>query len=133
MVSLPLVRPYLKNNVMNLAVHFVACRCSWNVLFCIGSFIKAACSSNRHILALKADSKLFEEVLEPLKKATALSKSRDTDMFGNSSKDDEDTPALDQPFINPYEQVFLLNVLYVDFIYLFTFNNNFPCLNYRII
>jgi hypothetical protein len=36
-----------------------------NVLFCVGSSIKAARSSNRHILVLEADSKLFEEVLEP--------------------------------------------------------------------
>jgi hypothetical protein len=25
MISLPIVRPYLKNDVMNLAAHFVAC------------------------------------------------------------------------------------------------------------
>jgi hypothetical protein len=62
--------------------------------------IKATHSSNRHILALEADSKLFEEVLEPLKKATRVSKSRDTDMSGNSSEDDEDTPTMDQPFID---------------------------------
>jgi hypothetical protein len=70
------------------------------VLFCVGSSIKAAHSSNRHILALEADSKLFEEVLEPLKKATPLSKYRDTDMSGNSFEDHEDTPALGQPFID---------------------------------
>jgi hypothetical protein len=70
------------------------------VLFCVGSSIKVARSSNRHILALEADSKLFEEVLEPLKKATPLSKSHDTGMSGNSSEDDEDSPALDEPFIN---------------------------------
>jgi hypothetical protein len=66
----------------------------------VGSSIKAAHSSNRHILALEADSKLFEEVLEPLKKATPVSKSRDTDMYENSSKDDEDTPVMDQSFID---------------------------------
>jgi hypothetical protein len=69
-------------------------------MFCVGSSIKAAHSSNRHILALEADSKLFEEVLEPLKKATPLSKSRDIEMSGNSSEDDEGTPAKDQPFID---------------------------------
>jgi hypothetical protein len=51
-------------------------------------------------LALEADSKLFEEVLEPLKKATPVSNSCDTDMYGNSFEDDEDTPVMDQPFIN---------------------------------
>jgi hypothetical protein len=66
----------------------------------VGSSIKAARSSNRHILALEADSKLFEEVLEPLKKATPVSKSHDTDMYGNSSEDDEDTPVMDQLFID---------------------------------
>jgi hypothetical protein len=50
---------------------------------------------NRHILALQADSKLFEEILEPLKKATLVSKSRDIDMFRNSSEDDEDILAMD--------------------------------------
>jgi hypothetical protein len=69
-------------------------------MFCIGSSIKAAPSSNRHILASEADSKLFEEVLEPLKKARPLSKSHDTEMSGNSSEDDEDTPAMDQPLID---------------------------------
>jgi hypothetical protein len=69
-------------------------------MFCIGSSIKAARSSNRHILALEADSKLFEEVLEPLKKARPLSKSHDTEMSRNSSEDDEDTPAMDQPLID---------------------------------
>jgi hypothetical protein len=70
------------------------------VLSFVGSSIKAARSSNHHILALEADSKLFEEVLEPLKKATPVSKSRDTNMSGNNSEDDEDTPVMDQPFIN---------------------------------
>jgi hypothetical protein len=42
------------------------------VLFFVGSSIKAARSSNRYILELEADSKLFEEVLEPLKKATPV-------------------------------------------------------------
>jgi hypothetical protein len=70
------------------------------VLFYVGSSIKAARSSNHHILALEADSKLFEEVLEPLKKATPLSKSRDMDMSGNSFEDDEDIPTLDQSFID---------------------------------
>jgi hypothetical protein len=70
------------------------------VLSFVGSSIKAARSSNRHILALEADSKLFEEVLKPLKKATPVSKSHDTDMSGNSSEDDEETPAMDQPFID---------------------------------
>jgi hypothetical protein len=69
-------------------------------MFCIGSSIKAARSSNRHILALEADSKLFEEVLEPLKKARPLSKSYDTEMSRNSFEDDEDTPAMDQPLID---------------------------------
>jgi hypothetical protein len=69
-------------------------------MFCIGSSIKAASSSNRHILALEADSKLFEEVLEPLKKARPLSKSHDMEISGNSSEDDEDTPAMDQPLID---------------------------------
>jgi hypothetical protein len=66
----------------------------------VGSSIKAARSSNRHILALEADSKLFEEVLELLKKATPVSKSRGIDMYGNSFEDDEDTPVMDQPFID---------------------------------
>jgi hypothetical protein len=66
----------------------------------VGSSTKVARSSNLHILALEADSKLFEEVLEPLKKATPVSKSRDTDMYENSSKDDEDTPVMDQSFID---------------------------------
>jgi hypothetical protein len=35
-----------------------------------------------------------------LKKATPLSKSHDTEMFENSSEDDEDTPTMDQPFID---------------------------------
>jgi hypothetical protein len=70
------------------------------VLSFIGSSIKDARSLNCHILALKVDSKLFEEVLEPLKKATPVSKSRDTDMSRNSSEDDEDTLLLDQPFID---------------------------------
>ena len=65
------------------------------VLAFVGSSIKATCSSNRHILALEANSKLFEEVLEPLKKATLVSKSRDTDISGNSFEDDEDTPIMD--------------------------------------
>jgi hypothetical protein len=69
-------------------------------MFCIGSSIKAARSSNCHILALEADSKLFEEVLEPLKKARPLSKSHDTEMSRNSSEDDEDTPAMFQPLID---------------------------------
>jgi hypothetical protein len=69
-------------------------------MFCVGSSIKVACSSNRQILALEANSKLFEEVLESLKKATPLSKSRDTEMSGNSSKDDEGTPTKDQPYID---------------------------------
>ena len=69
-------------------------------MFYVGSSIKAARSSNRHILVLEVDSKLFEEVLEPLKKATPLSKSHDTEMFGNNSEDDEDTPTMDQPFID---------------------------------
>jgi hypothetical protein len=51
-------------------------------------------------MALEADSKLFEEVLEPLKKATPLSKSHDMEMSGNSFEDDEDTPTMDQPFID---------------------------------
>jgi hypothetical protein len=70
------------------------------VLSFVGSSIKAARSSNRHILVLEADSKLFEEVLESLEKATLVSNSRDTNMYGNSSEDDEDTPVMDQPFIN---------------------------------
>jgi hypothetical protein len=70
------------------------------VLSFVGSSIKAARSSNRHILALEADSKLFEGVLEPLKKATPESKSHDIDMSGNSSEVDEDTPAMDQLFID---------------------------------
>ena len=70
------------------------------VLFCVGSSIKATRSSNHHILALEANSKLFEEILEPLKKATLVSKCHDIDMFGNSSEDDEDTPTMDQPFID---------------------------------
>jgi hypothetical protein len=69
-------------------------------MFCIGSSIKAARSSNCHILALEADSKMFEEVLELLKKARPLSKSHDTEMSGNSFEDDEDTPAMDQPLID---------------------------------
>jgi hypothetical protein len=69
-------------------------------MFCIGSSMKAARSSNRHILALEADSKLFEEVLKPLKEARPLSKCHDTEMSGNSSEDDEDTPTMDQPLID---------------------------------
>jgi hypothetical protein len=79
---------------------FAIIQSSCIVLSFVGSSIKATRSSNRHILALEADSKLFEEVLEPLKKATPVSNSRDTDMYGNSSEDDEDTPVMDQPFIN---------------------------------
>jgi hypothetical protein len=73
------------------------------VLIYVGSSIKAARSSNRHILALKANSKLFEEVLEPLKKATPVSKSLDMDMSENAFEDDEDTPTKEQPFINLYK------------------------------
>jgi hypothetical protein len=61
----------------------------------VGSSIKAARSLNCHILAREVDSKLFEEVLKPLKKATHGSKSCDTNMYGNSSEDDEDTPVMD--------------------------------------
>jgi hypothetical protein len=70
------------------------------VLSFVGSSIKAAHSSNCHILALEADSKIFEEVLESLKKATPMSKSRDTNMSGNSSEDEEDTLVMDQLFID---------------------------------
>jgi hypothetical protein len=56
---------------------------SCNELFYVGSSIKATCSSNCHILALEADFKLFDEVLESLKKATPLSKSLDSYMSGN--------------------------------------------------
>ena len=69
-------------------------------MFYVGSSFKAAHSSNRHILALEVDSKLFEEVLELLKKATPLSKSHDTEMSGNKSKDDKGTPTKDQSFID---------------------------------
>jgi hypothetical protein len=67
------------------------------VLICVGSSIN---SSIHHILALKAKSKLFEEVLEPLKKTMPLSKSLDIDMSKKATKDDEDTLAKEQPFIN---------------------------------
>jgi hypothetical protein len=70
------------------------------VLICVGSSIKAACSSKCHNLALEANSKLFKEVLESLKKVTPLSKSLDMDMFENAFEDDEDTLVKDQPFIN---------------------------------
>jgi hypothetical protein len=73
------------------------------MLFCVGSSIKAARSSNRHILALKANSKLFKDVLEPLKKTTLQSKSINIDMSENATKNDEDTLAKEQPFINLYE------------------------------
>jgi hypothetical protein len=67
------------------------------MLFCVGSSIKVARALSRHILALEADSKLFEEVL---KKTTPQSKSIDMDMSKNAFKDDEDTLAMEQPFIN---------------------------------
>jgi hypothetical protein len=70
------------------------------VLVYVGSSIKAARSSNRHILVLEANSKLFEEVLETLKETTLLSKSLDMDMSENAFEDDKDIPAKEQPFIN---------------------------------
>jgi hypothetical protein len=82
------------------------------VLFCIGSSIKAARSSNRHTLALKADFKLFKEVLQPLNKTKPLSKSLDIDMSKNATEDDEDNPAKEQLFINLWNK-FSYSICYV--------------------
>jgi hypothetical protein len=56
----------------------------------VGSSIKAIHSLNCHILALEANTKLFDEVLEPLKKIMPLSKYLKMDMFKNTIEDDED-------------------------------------------
>jgi hypothetical protein len=55
------------------------------MLFYVGSSIKALRSSNCHILASEANSKLFDEVLKPLKNTKPLSKSPDIDMSENTT------------------------------------------------
>jgi hypothetical protein len=62
-----------------------------------GSSIKAARLSSRHILALESDSKLFDEVLKPLKELVIVptnSNVNDDDM----ELDSDSSPLIDKPF-----------------------------------
>lgn len=62
-----------------------------------GSSIKAARLSSRHILALESDTKLFDEVLKPLKELVMVSTNsnlNDDDM----ELDGDSSPLIDKPF-----------------------------------
>ncbi len=60
-----------------------------------GSSIKAAHSSNRHILALESDAKLFDEVLKPLQTPTIISKALDSTTTDDGMEIDDDSPIED--------------------------------------
>lgn len=64
-----------------------------NIVFHPGSSIRAAHSSNRHILALESDAELFDEVLKPLQTPT-----NDTSCDGMDF--DDDTPIEDAALLN---------------------------------
>ena len=67
-----------------------------NIVFHPGSSIRAAHSSNRHILALDCDAKLFDEVLKPLQTPTI-----DTSCDGMNF--DDDTPIEDPALPSLFE------------------------------
>lgn len=68
------------------------------VLQHVGSSIKAARLSNRHILALENDIELFDEVLEPLKQSVPLSSDPNLQNDDNMEVDDDSSPVIDKPF-----------------------------------
>jgi hypothetical protein len=60
-----------------------------------GSSIKAAHSSNRLILALESDAKLFDEVLKPLQTPPPVSKALDSTTTCDGMEIDDDSPIED--------------------------------------
>ena len=68
------------------------------VLQHVGSSIKAARLSNRHILALESDVKLFDEVLKPLKQSVVLPSNPNLHNDDNMEVDGDSSPVIDKPF-----------------------------------
>ena len=68
------------------------------VLQHVGSSIKAAQLSNRHIWALESDVELFDEVLEPLKQSASLSSDPNIHNDDDMEVDDDSSPVIDKPF-----------------------------------
>jgi hypothetical protein len=64
-----------------------------NIVFHPSSSIRTAHSSNRHILALESDAKLFDEVLKPLQTPTTDTSCDDMDF-------DDDNPIEDSTLLN---------------------------------
>ena len=64
-------------------------------MFHVGSSIRAAHSSNRHILALESDAKLFDEVLKPLQTPISVSKTLDSTTSCDGMEVDDDSPIED--------------------------------------
>jgi len=64
---------------------------NFGILFHSGSSIKAAHSSNGHILALESDAKLFDEVLKPLQTPITVSKTLDSTTTCDGMDIDDDS------------------------------------------
>jgi len=65
-----------------------------------GSSIRAAHSSNRHILALESDAQLFDEVLKPLQTLATISKTLDSASTYDGMDIDDDSPIEDAALLN---------------------------------
>lgn len=59
-------------------------------MYCLGASIRAARATNRHILALESDSKLFEEVLKLLQASPKYSLVVDLSSTSQPHDDDDD-------------------------------------------
>ena len=68
-----------------------------------GSSIRAAQSSNRHILALERDATLFEEVLKPLQTPPSSSKTLNFDTSEGGMESNGHSPVQDTALVDFYE------------------------------
>ena len=71
----------------------------------IGASIRAAQSSNRHIVALESDVTLFEEVLKPLQTLPSSSKTMEFDSGEGGMESDGDSPVRDVELVDLCEEV----------------------------
>lgn len=65
-----------------------------------GSSIRAAHSSNRHILALESDAQLFDEILKPLQTLSTVSKTLDYSSTCDGMDIDDDSPIEDAALLD---------------------------------
>ena len=65
----------------------------------VGSSIKVAWLSSRHILAFESNAKFFDEVLKPLKESLIVSTNSNLDNDNDDMElEDDSSPLIDKPF-----------------------------------